>query len=74
MHTFVAGDPAVSFSRKTGIAKGPNAGAALRQDLPVIKTLDSSLASGLAHWSAVLRSSVVIPYGSLGGGRNVIGK
>lgn len=31
--TFVTGDPAVSFSRNKGIANGPNAGVACRQDL-----------------------------------------
>ena len=32
-HTLVVGDPAISFSRKTGIAKGPNSGVAFRHAL-----------------------------------------
>jgi hypothetical protein len=31
--TLVEGDPAVSFSRKTGIPRSPKAGVALRQSL-----------------------------------------
>lgn len=30
---FVTGDPAVNFSRKSGMANGPKAGVALRQSL-----------------------------------------
>lgn len=32
-HTFVTGDPAVSFSTKSGIANLPKAGVACKQDL-----------------------------------------
>jgi hypothetical protein len=31
--TFEVGDPAVSFSRYTGMARGPNSGVAQRHDL-----------------------------------------
>lgn len=34
--TFVTGDPAMSFSRKTGIAMGPKAGVAFKHDLETL--------------------------------------
>jgi hypothetical protein len=71
--TFDAGDPAKSFSKKTGIAILPNKGEALIADLQTGQD-STNYDPYVAHRKANRRSSVVIPYGSFGGGLKVIGK
>ena len=72
--TFEMGDPAISFSRYTGMARGPNNGVAQRHDLVdelhELITVDERI----THLRAIFRSSGLIPYGSSAGGLNEIGK
>jgi len=72
---FVAGVPAFNFSRNNGIAGFPNAGVAIRHFLIMIVSTDMRLVKKFqSHLSDCFKSSEVIPYGSSGGGLNVMGK
>lgn len=72
--TFVARDPAVSFSKKTGIARGPNNGVAHKHCLRGVPISLCNHRMACNYLKAARKSSLLIPYGSLGGGRKVIGK
>lgn len=69
------GDPAISFSTYTGMARDPKSGVAQRHNLAnKLYEIITNIAGVITHRRAIFRSSGLIPYGSSAGGLNEIGK
>ena len=73
--TFAVFVLACNFSMKRGKANGPKRGVAERQALRVtVSVTPRSICTHSIYLRDTCNSSLVIPYGSFGGGENVIGK
>jgi len=63
MLTFVLAEPADNFSRNNGMAKGPNRGVALKQDLQerIWIVMWTRMVADVTHLRACFRLSGVMP-------------